>query len=268
MHLIDDESSAADLAFNQRLSPPVVRLLADPHLNSPPSPGFAKPPPPPPSADARPIVPNTVLDKTWPMPSPQQNPGLTVITRVPLPAYLTPQAVLEALHTYEPLIVANPYLKKYERRPVQLEELVNDAFFKEDGFKLQAFIVHDRVPIIPGVGSWATKDIVIPCVFQSFEHGVRCRADAQAGVTVRSSYEVRRAGEVQPDHPSVVHNQVTRAGAAETAGDYELVEIATIECGSLVKPFVKRSFSNAHQEVLQRVVDEIVRTSQTQYVYQ
>ncbi|KAH8882582.1 hypothetical protein GQ53DRAFT_456016 [Thozetella sp. PMI_491] len=182
--------------------------------------------------------------------SPPKEDGLRVVTRVALPSYLTPEVVLESLHTYEPLITANPYQIGYERRRVDVEELVDDPFFRDDGAKLQAFVVYDRVPIIPGVGSWATKEVVIPCVFQSFAQGVRCRAEAQAGVTVRSSYEVRRRGEVEGGEDAIV---------SPGAGDYELVEIALIECGALVKPFVKRSFAAAHQVILQRVLEDIIR---------
>lgn len=173
----------------------------------------------------------------------------TVITRVPIPASLPPTSVLAALHTYEALITPNPYLEKFERRPVRIEEVVNDPFFREDGHRLQAFVVYDRVPIIPGVGSWATKAVAIPCVFQSFEHGVRCCAQAQGGVTVRSSYEVRRRGEVA-DGPELL--------VGPDDGDYELVDISTIECGSLVKPFVKMRFSSGHQALLRQVIDDLL----------
>ena len=197
------------------------------------------------------------LSKTKIM-APSKDDYITVTTRVPLPAYLSADIVLEALHTYEPLITANPYAMGFERRPVDVQELVGDPFFREDGHKLEAFVVYDKVPIIPGVGSWASKQVVIPCVFQSFSYGVRCRALAQAGVTVRSSYEVRRrSGSSAGPNGSTPEDQQRPAGAP--AGDYELVEVAQIECGALVKPFVKRSFSSAHQEILQRVVESIVR---------
>ena len=199
--------------------------------------------------------------------APSKSDYITVTTRVPLPAYLSADVVLAALHTYEPLITSNPYAMGFERRPVDVQELVGDPFFREDGHKLEAFVVYDKVPIIPGVGAWATKEVVIPCVFQSFAYGVRCRALAQAGVTVRSSYEVRRrsssssgggSGRASPNgnHPPPGGDQEHPTGSA---GDYELVEVAQIECGVLVKPFVKRSFSSAHQEILQRVVDSIAR---------
>lgn len=175
-----------------------------------------------------------------------------IITRVPIPASLPPTAVIASLQTYDALITPNPYLDRYERRPVDVEEVANDAFFREDGQNLQAYVVYDRVPIIPGVGSWATKEVAIPCMFQSFKHGVRCCAHAQGGVTVRSSYEVRRRGEV---------SQGPELAVGPGDGDYELVDISNIECGALVKPFVKMRFSSAHQALLQQVIDNLVLPS-------
>ena len=175
-------------------------------------------------------------------------------TRVPIPPHLPPEAVLAALHAHEPIIIANPYLVRYERRAVPLADLVDDPFFRADGLRLQAFVVHDRVPIIRGV---ASKAVVIPCVFQSFGAGVRCRADAQGGVTVRSSYEVRRRGEV-PLGPGEKGDLDGGGGGHE----WELVELAVIECGSLVRPFVTHSFASAHREILKRVVDDVVASTE------
>lgn len=180
--------------------------------------------------------------------------SITVISRVPIPSTLDPSTVIQAMHTFEPLITANPFVVRHERRPVPVEDLVDDPFFRDDGQNLRAFVVHDRVPIIPGV-AWASKHVSVPCVFQSFGYGVRCRADAQAGVTVRSSYEVRRRGEVEggPEPGS------GGGGGDVVPGEFELVEIAKIECGSLVKSFVKRNFATAHEEILQRFVDELLQ---------
>ncbi|KAK0642002.1 hypothetical protein B0T16DRAFT_292670, partial [Cercophora newfieldiana] len=176
-----------------------------------------------------------------------------VVTKVPLPAHVAPEAAIAAIQAYRPLIEANPHLVSYERRSVGVQEVIDDPFFREDGQRLQAFTVYQRITIIPGVGSWATKDVSVPCVFQSVKYGCRCRADASGGVTVRSRYEIRRRGEVsdgtgKPDPPP---------GPGD--GDYEFVEIAEVACGSLVKPFVRHSFSTSHQEVLQRLADEVVR---------
>ena len=184
--------------------------------------------------------------------------SFSVTTKVPLAAHVAPEAALAAIQAYRPLIEANPHLVSYERRSVGIEEVVDDPFFRDDGQRLQAFTVYQRITIIPGVGSWATKDVSVPCVFQSVKHGCRCRADASGGVTVRSRYEIRRRGEIpdgsgKPEPPP---------GPGE--GDYEFVEVAEVECGPLVKPFVKRSFSSSHQEVLQRLADEVVRNYEAQ----
>ncbi|KAK2072385.1 hypothetical protein P8C59_006742 [Phyllachora maydis] len=172
-------------------------------------------------------------------------PALQITTRVAIPARVDPALVLAALHAYEPLIVANPYLDRFERRAVPLGDLVGDAFFHDDGRDLQAFTVHDRVPLVAGLA----KAVVVPCIFQAFDRGVRCRADAQWGVVVRSSYEVTPRGEVPP------------AANEAWAGEWELVETASIACGALLRCFVKRSFTSAHQLILQRVVNEIARES-------
>ncbi|KAK1759159.1 hypothetical protein QBC47DRAFT_449769 [Echria macrotheca] len=180
--------------------------------------------------------------------------AFTVVTKVPLPAYIPPDAVVAALHAYRPLIEANPHLTSYERRAVGIEEIVDDPFFRDDGHRLQAFTCYQRITIIPGVGAWATKDVSVPCVFQSYDVGVRCRADAGSGVTVWSSYEVRRRGEINATNPA------DTPPPSPDDGDFELVEIASVSCGALVRPFVRRSLTTAHQDILQRIADGVGRS--------
>ncbi|KAK0620938.1 hypothetical protein B0T14DRAFT_497361 [Immersiella caudata] len=179
--------------------------------------------------------------------------SFTAVTKVPLPAHVPPDAAIALLQTYRPLIEANPHLVSYERRSVGIHEVVDDPFFRDDGQRLQAFNVYQRITIIPGVGSWATKDVVVTGVFQSVKNGCRCRADASGGVTVRSRYEIRRRGEV----PDITSKPEAPPGPRD--GDHELVEIAEVSCGALVKPFVRHSFSTSHNEILQRVMDEVVQ---------
>ena len=183
----------------------------------------------------------------------------SAVTRVRLPAHLSPQAVVAALHEYHALMEASPHHLSHERRAVAIDEIVGDPFFRDNGHRLQAFIVHQRIPIIPGVGSWASKDLVVPCIFQSFEQGARCRAAAQGNVTVRSSYEVRRRAEVPGDG-----NGGTEVPVGPLDGPYEVAEIATVECPALVKPFVKMTFASSHLEVLQNFVARLAQAPPTQ----
>lgn len=181
--------------------------------------------------------------------------------RVPIPPSLPQASVLSALHAYEPLITANPFVARFESRPVDVPSLVSDPFFTSDGLRLQSYIVYDRVPLIPGV---VHKAVVIPCTFQSFDAGVRCRADAAGGVTVRSSYEVRRKGETPPGDNDETNGRVV--GHDGDGEEWELVEKARIECASWMKPFVTRSFGTAHKEILERVIKEVEKSVRGEFV--
>ncbi|OAA55575.1 hypothetical protein SPI_08259 [Niveomyces insectorum RCEF 264] len=228
-------------------------------------------------------------------------PTLDFAFACPLPPGCPPGRVLHALHRFEPLITPNPYLVSYRRRPVDLAEIVDDPFFREDGQALAAFEIVDRIVFLPGV---ATKQVVIPCVMQRFADGVRCRSLAAGGVRVWSTWRVVPAGTVAagvttaaaaaaaaagkqegggrrrssresherqqqqqqtltPPATPQRSNDSTASGGGGGSGDsgrgYELVEEARVECSTLVKPFVGRSFQAAHLLILRTVVQEIMR---------
>lgn len=181
----------------------------------------------------------------------------SITLHFPLPSYLSPELVLEHLQTYEPIILAQPYVQRFNRRAVNLKEVLNDPFFTETGRKIEAFEAVERVVIlpVPGLSSLLSKDVRLSPIFQSFDNGVRCRADAQAGVRVWSTYEIRQRD---------LGAEFERRGGAPVspgAGDWELVESARVECSPLLKPFVAKSFEGAHRDLCQRVIDELVRRS-------
>ncbi|KAK0746846.1 hypothetical protein B0T18DRAFT_429733 [Schizothecium vesticola] len=175
-------------------------------------------------------------------------PPFTVTTRVPLPASVPPSVFLAALRAYTPLITANAHLVSFTRTPIDLAAIVSDPFFRTDdgAAHLQAFLIHQRIPIL---GPF-TSDVAVPCVFQSFDAGTRCRADASAGVTVRSSYEVRpRRGQAEAG------DEWVPPGPRD--GEWEVVEVADVECGVLVRPFVRRSLAGSHLELLTKLVADV-----------
>ncbi|KAI6347833.1 hypothetical protein MCOR25_010888 [Pyricularia grisea] len=163
---------------------------------------------------------------------------MTIEVSYPLPPDLPPSAVLAALHTsYEPLMKPHPFQKGFKRRPLSVDEVVDDPFFRADGRKLESYEVSDRIPILPGVH----KDITVPAVFQSFDGGVRCRADAPGGVRIWSVYEPRKAA------PAA-------AGGEPGGAGYELHETAVIECNAIFKRFVAKNFESSHRENLKGIV--------------
>lgn len=161
---------------------------------------------------------------------------MTIEVSYPLPPDLPPSAVLAALHTsYEPLMKPHPFQKGFKRRPLSVDEVVDDPFFRADGRKLESYEVSDRIPILPGVH----KDITVPAVFQSFNGGVRCRADAPGGVRIWSVYEPRKAA---------------AAGGESGGAGFELHETAVIECSAIFKRFVAKNFETSHRENLKGIV--------------
>lgn len=185
---------------------------------------------------------------------------------------------MQHLQAYEPLITPHPYLLRYNRRAVDETDVNADPFFAEDGAKLECYEIFERVVIVPLLG--LSKDIKIPATFQSIPAGVRCRADAQGGVRVWSTYEVQRrdlgaeferAGRADSDGVARddLHDIVDGAGLSSPgAGEWELVEYAKVECNSIVKPFVVKSFEATHRDLCQRVIDELKRKTSKEHLAQ
>jgi hypothetical protein len=183
--------------------------------------------------------------------------------RLPLPTHIRPEEAVAHLQAFESLITPHPYLVRYERRPVALGELVDDPFFREDGMRLSAYVVTERIKLMAGMG----KDIQIPAVFQSFHNGVRCRADASAGVRVWSSYEVsprKVAAFERADEASV--NSSNGGEDDDDAEGYDLVERVTLTCNSIVKRFVVKSIEPAHKEICERMIEEMMDRYREQHM--
>jgi len=180
--------------------------------------------------------------------------------RLPLPSHLPAEQVVAHLQSFDTLITPHPYLVRYERRPVALTDVIDDPFFREDGMCLSAYVVTERIKLMPGVG----KDIQIPAVFQSFHSGVRCRADASGGVRVWSSYEVapRKVAAFERAEEESVNGS-----NADDAEGYDLVERVTLTCSRLVKRFVVKSIEPAHKEICERMIEEMMETYRQQSIH-
>lgn len=179
----------------------------------------------------------------------------------PLPASLSPELVIRALHGYEALIRPNPYLQGFERQPVDLDDVVADPFFTEDGTNIAGYEIHDRIPVIAFLG--LTKDVRFPALFQSFATGVRVRADAAAGTRVRSVYEVcHREADANADAGTVAASETPQEVPQGQGAGWDLVEKSHVECNTFLKPFIAKSFEAAHKDLCRRVIDYILEATQ------
>lgn len=181
----------------------------------------------------------------------------------PLPPSLSPDLVIQNLHAYEPLIRPNPYLQGFSRLPVDLDDVVSDPFFTEDGSNIASYEIRDRIPLVESLG--LMKDVTFPAIFQSFATGVRLRADAAAGTRVRSVYEVcpRRGadGGGGVELPRTAGFEPNAAAPAR-GGGWELVERSHVECNALLKPFVMKSFEAGHRDLCGKLINNIVGSTQ------
>lgn len=192
-----------------------------------------------------------------------------LVVRTPLPRYLPPQEVVNALRTYIPVIKHQPLVTRYERATA-LPECASDPFFHggspienpgvdhnpADSYNDGAFVtfrVFERINLIPGV---ASKEINFPATFQDVPGGVRCRADAPGGVTLWIEYKVRPKPQKLDDPASSAAGPDWEAEVDRRRG-FELVEWVTVETSSLLMPFVARSMEGAHKDICRKVVDEV-----------
>lgn len=178
-------------------------------------------------------------------------PKAAIELSFPLPDDLSPALLLQKLHIFEPLFRANPRIEEFHEIPTDLEELRKDSFFSSPDdvtvdLKMEditTYEMHERVPLLPALG--LSTVVTIHSTFQRVEDGVRAKAMAPAGTVVHARYTVREA----------VKNET------QEAGDWEFTEAASVECNPLLRPFVARSFEDAHRElgarILQYVVDHL-----------
>lgn len=196
------------------------------------------------------------------------NPGLmrkqhNLVVRIPLPRHLPPQEVVNALRTYIPVIKHQALVTRYERAP-GLPDCASDPFFHggspnanpgqdHNPPDIVTFNVFERINVIPGL---ASKEINFPVTFQDAPGGVRCRADAPAGVTLWTEFKVRPKPQKLDDTASSATGPDWEA-EVDRRREFELVERVTVETSSLLMPFVARSMEGAHKDICQKVVDEV-----------
>lgn len=164
------------------------------------------------------------------------------VKQTAVPPELSREQVIEKLQKYEIIIRMQPFVERFERiYPEKLDHCLADPFFNQDkeGTDITTYEIFERVPIIPFLGM--TRLIQFPVYFQDFAEGVRAKVEAPAGTVMRTTYAVRPLG---------------GDGAEEMRrGGWQLIEEAHVECNVLLKPFIAKSFDDAHTNMCQRILD-------------
>lgn len=165
-------------------------------------------------------------------------------TQAVLPPDMKREQMIEHIQKFETIIRVQPKVDHFERLDTgKTDHIATDPFFTKDaqGTDITTYEIHERLQIIPFLG--ISKIIKFPVYYQNFANGVRARVDAPGGTTVRATYVVR---------PLDGYDGELRRGA------WRLVEESQVECSALVKPFVVKTFKDAHGGICQRLVDGLV----------
>ncbi|KAF5714584.1 hypothetical protein FMUND_7301 [Fusarium mundagurra] len=170
-----------------------------------------------------------------------------IFITVPIPSRVPPEIVLAHIQTYTPMLANNKVIMSFKETTPNMELVSKDPFFGTPNSSVRTFSSSERLILAPGL----TRDRSWPVTCLSIPNGIRCRADAKAGVTVRTEWIVRPRQDFGSS-PS------TTSSPGTLVEEWELYEEVIIEANSLIMPFVARTADEVHRGICQKVVDEVV----------
>ncbi|KAL5615185.1 hypothetical protein BROUX41_005242 [Berkeleyomyces rouxiae] len=240
--------------------------------------------------------PITAIDVPLPLGSSPRRQKHYLRVRVALPARLSPSAVVAALHTYTPVIRNEPQVTSYELLSTVPHAATVDPFFapvpssepllaamaagakgskspqpaspalSSGGVEYDpaafgppiTYRMHKLMPLVPS--KWG-RTVSYPVTLQVVPGGLRCRADAPAGIVVWSEYRVVRATMKNNQGRTVL---MTGENGREM---YELVKVVTAEANRLMVGVVGKSMEQSHRDLCCKIIDEVVEKKNSEGSY-
>jgi hypothetical protein len=169
----------------------------------------------------------------------------------PLPPTLTPNDVIAALHDHTTALTLQALTCGHERAPSTHPETLKDTYwFPPDQYPITTYHVTECITLLPGIGEWGKKYITFPSCFQDSRQGIKTRADAPGGVTVRAEFRIVAGG--------AIGSEIGGEGMGVGDAEWVLVEDVEVSCGWWLMPFVKGKMEQAHQDVCRKIVERVV----------
>ncbi|KAF2021686.1 hypothetical protein BU24DRAFT_417324 [Aaosphaeria arxii CBS 175.79] len=167
-----------------------------------------------------------------------------------IPAHLTPSDVISALHDHENALTLQSLTTQHEKQDKTSPQILKDTYwYPVDLNPVTTYHVTECITMIPGVGEWAKKYITFPSCFQDTPHGLKTRADASGGVTLRAEFRVIRGGSGD--------GEVEGEGQGIGDAEWVLVEDVEVSCSWLLMPFVRGKMEAAHQDICRKVIEKV-----------
>ncbi|KAF1836509.1 hypothetical protein BDW02DRAFT_566937 [Decorospora gaudefroyi] len=169
-----------------------------------------------------------------------------------IPSHISPSLVVAALHDHTTALTLQALTTKHTRAPSTAAETLRDTYwYPPDQYPINTYHVTECITLLPGIGERGKKYLTFPSCFQDTRQGIKTRADAAAGVTVRAEFRVVANGEAG----SEVEGEGMGVGDAE----WVLVEDVEVSCSWWLMPFVRGKMEQAHRDVCRKIIERVVK---------
>ena len=167
-----------------------------------------------------------------------------------IPSHIPPTYVIAALHDHSTALNLQALTCGHTKAHCTPAATLTDTYwYPPDRYPLTTYNVTESITWCPGIGSYGKKNITFPSSFQDTRLGIKTRADAAAGVTVRAEFRVLRNGEMG--------SEVEGEGGGIGDAEWILVEDVEVTCAWWLMPFVKGKMEEAHTDVCNKVVQMV-----------
>ncbi|KAL3602096.1 hypothetical protein FPOAC2_06395 [Fusarium poae] len=172
---------------------------------------------------------------------------------IPIPRHIPPQAVLDYIQTYEPILRHNPGMVSWSPSTLNYDTVIHDTFFdaSDPNQSLRSFEAYEIVRLGPGVG----RDCRWPIIFQRVPNGIVSRTDAPAKVISWTQWYVRARQNEQ--ETTSVGTPSTATPSSSEDEEWELYGIVTLEAHRMLMPWCRRSLSHYQEAIGQGIVDDV-----------
>ena len=167
-----------------------------------------------------------------------------------IPPHLSPSDVISALHDHNTCLTLQALTTGHTKLPETDPATKKDTYwYPPDIHPITTYAVTECVTVVPGIGELGKKYITFPSCFQDTPHGIKTRADATGGVTLRAEFRVIQGG--------ADGGEVDGEGEGVGYADWVLVEDVEVTCAWYMMPFVRKAMEGAHRDICRKVVEKV-----------
>ncbi|KAL5343996.1 hypothetical protein BJX70DRAFT_6061 [Aspergillus crustosus] len=150
-----------------------------------------------------------------------------------VPGSANPDVILNSLHDQVGFIRLNPVITSINHLPTDPAENDDEWFSAaESDHPVETYILTSTIIVIPGIGPWGERKIEFATTLRNTKTGVKTKADAPFGVSVRSHWNILR----------------------DDLDSWDLTVERTIECVWWVLPFVAYTYDDVHARVSRELI--------------